>query len=257
MSKIDKDQRMKIVEFWGKYGDITKVRREYVLFYGLEKHPRDVPYKKAFKRIVDHWLAEGSVHYKHPFHPKTVRVEENIQRVRNLVAEDMSWSVRDMAKLLDLPRTIVWEILRKDMRHFPYKSKSVNHLDDDHKKARVKFCEWLLQQPSSFVDRVIWTDEKVFELRCRANRQNERYWAPLGQDPCVEDEVRVQGGPKLCCWGMIVDGVVSLFWYEKGATVNRFTYLDTLQTFMVPNIEARERGDQYWFQQVDSVMLKP
>ena len=56
---------------------------------------------------------------------------------------------------------------------------------------------------------------------------------------------------------MIVDGVVSLFWYEKGATVNRFTYLDTLQTFMVPNIEARERGDQYWFQQVDSVMLKP
>ena len=129
----------------------------------------------------------------------------------------------------------------------PYKPKTVTKLTDDHKADRLRFCQWILSQPAGFLQSVIWTDEKVFSLHCRPNKQNERYWGH--EDPLVEDECRVQGGPKAMAWAMIVNGTVSVYWFDPGVRLNADSYVEMLQTFMVPRLEEMPGTHQLWYQQ--------
>ena len=87
----------------------------------------------------------------------------------------------------------------------------------------------------------------MFEKKCRPNKQNERYWAP--EDPEVTDEVKVVGGNKVMCFGMIVDGKVFIHWFEKGVRENQYVYLEVLQNFVWPKIRYPAGRKQLWYQQ--------
>ena len=183
---------------------------------------------------------------------KTARTDENIARVEELIRADKSLSITALAITLFLSWATVWRILRIDLKFYPYKSKCVNRLTDDHKRNRAAYCLWVeeqFQQDPNWSSRVIWTDEKLFKLKCRGNRQNERYWAPQGQDPEVLEECRVLGGDQTMCWSMIVDGRVYLYWFEPKARIDQHRYLRMLQEFMKPIIDGLPGRDSFIFQQ--------
>ena len=251
-SPFTKDQMVQITLWWGEYQNVFKVRWKFAKHYGLDHRPRELPSFKAFKTVIDRFSKTGSVlPIKSPGQQKTERTEENIQRVKQLITENKALSVRAIANQLDLSVKTAWQILRKDLKFYPFKSKTVNHLDDDHKKARVKFCEWLLEQDQDFEQYVIWSDEKNFHLASRPNKQNERYWAPAGEDPLVTDECRVVGGAKLMAWAMILgrEGKVHVYWHEKGARQDQDLYLEILQQFMMPLIQDTDDYEDLWMQQ--------
>ena len=87
----------------------------------------------------------------------------------------------------------------------------------------------------------------MFSLHCRPNKQNERYWA--NEDPLVEDECRVQGGPKAMAWAMIVNGTVSVYWFDPGVRLNADSYIEMLQSFMMPRLEEMPGNELFWYQQ--------
>ena len=138
-SSFTKDQMVNIVLWWGELQNVFKVRRKYAKHYGIDRHPREVPAIRSFKTVIDRFSKTGStLPMKDPGPQKTARLEENISRVRTVINENKSLSVRQIAIKLDLSIKTVWQILRKDIKFYPYKSKTVNKLSDDHKKANVR-----------------------------------------------------------------------------------------------------------------------
>lgn len=87
----------------------------------------------------------------------------------------------------------------------------------------------------------------MFSLHCRPNKQNERYWAH--EDPLVEDECCVQGGPKAMAWAMIINGTMSVYWFHQGVRLNAGSYVEMLQNFVMPRLEEMPGNELFWYQQ--------
>ena len=138
-STFTNDQMVYIVLLLGKLKNVFKVWRKYAKHYGIDRHPREVPAIRSFKTVIDRFSKTGStLPMKDPGPQKTARTEENISRVRTVINENKSLSVRQIAIKLDLSTKTVWQILRKDIKFYPYKSKTVNKLSDDFKKANMR-----------------------------------------------------------------------------------------------------------------------
>ena len=112
-SSFTKDQMVNIVLWWGELQNVFKVRRKYAKHYGIDRHPREVPAIRSFKTVIDRFSKTGST--KDPGPQKTARTEENISRVRTVINENKSLSVRQIAIKLDLSTKTVWQILRKEV----------------------------------------------------------------------------------------------------------------------------------------------
>ena len=59
---------VRIVLFYGKFENYQKVRNEYAKFYGISKHPQDlpdVPDVRMFKSVIDRFLITISRHALH------------------------------------------------------------------------------------------------------------------------------------------------------------------------------------------------
>ena len=239
-------QLSRIVLLWAKYQSYTKVRREFQKEFHVAKYPRLVPSLCAFRSAIARFNETASAKPSSGGGSnKSVRTVENILRVKNAIEEDMTLSVRALSLQLDLKQTTVWEILRKDLKMFPYKAKTTTSLQPRHKLDRIEFARWLLEEPEDFPESIIFTDEKNFEEKTRPNKQNERYWSDV--DPEVLDDCRVVGGQKVMCWAAIIDGQVIVHWFEIGERENQHSYLDMLKTTLWPKIRRNVR--RYWFQQ--------
>ena len=159
-------------------------------------------------------------------------------------------SLQKISNEVNLPKSTVWTILRKSLNFYPYRIHLTTELTDPHKRARLEFNKWLLEQPEDFPEFVIWTDEKLFLLHQVPNQQNERYWSPKGEDPGIEEACRIQGGPKVMAWAMMVDGRVFIHWFPVGVRENSEVYVrDVLEGFMWPILQTMPNRRRYWFQQ--------
>ena len=249
-SPFSEEQQKRIIFLWGKHENLTIVCHKFAVEFGIERHPRLLPKDVAFKRVIDRFNKTCSTKIKSPpGKEKTVRVQPIQDQVKTLMRNDMTLSIRQIAQELGISKDSVWKIIRKDLNWYPYKPKNVVPLTERHKGLRVEFSKWLRSKPEDFPNSVIFTDEKMFEERCRSNTQNERYWAPCGQDPEIYNESRVVGGPKLMCWAAIVDGKIVTHWFERGENVNNVVYLNMLKEVLWPAVRGIATRRQLWFQQ--------
>ena len=156
-------------------------------------------------------------------------------------------SIREISAELEISQTSVWRLLRINLKMYPYKPKNVQPLTARHKTDRVSFSQWITQQPEGFTDKVIWSDEKLWQEKTKPNKQNERYWAVV--DPMVEEECREQGGRKVMSWAGLINGQIILHWWPEGTTVDQEVYLEMLQTVVWPRVRGVATRNQYWMQQ--------
>ena len=78
-----------------------------------------------------------------------------------MVENNPSMSIRKISAQLDLGLATVWRILRKDLKMYPYKPKTVQPLTQAHREGRLKFSRWILDQPPEFVNNMLWADEEL------------------------------------------------------------------------------------------------
>ena len=249
-SPFPKEECVQIVGWWYELKNLDAVRWKYAKLKGIEKHPRKLPKKKVFKSVIDRFQKTGSVNIQYPKLGKPSTENEESIEVRSLVTRNPQMSIRQMSVELDLPYTIVWKILRETLNFFPYKINLTTELTDQHKRIRLEYSHWLLSKPATFPDQVIWSDEKLYLLHTCPNHQNERVWVHRGEDPVIEEACRVQGGPKIMCWGMMVEGRVYVKWFDVGERENTEVYIrDVLEGFMWPIIQTLPNKSRLWFQQ--------
>ena len=116
----------------------------------------------------------------------TKRTPAKKEEAERLLEEDPSLSLRKAAPNLSISRATTHKLFKIDLRRKFYKISPVQPLEPSHKQQRQDFCEWILGQEEDLVERVIWTDEKIFVLHQKPNRKNDGRWAAKKPHEIIE-----------------------------------------------------------------------
>ncbi|KAJ4451131.1 hypothetical protein ANN_02571 [Periplaneta americana] len=152
-----------------------------------EKYPqRQCPDRKTFVRLHYHLCEYGK--FNSPGlgrgRPRstTPEVQEEILEAVNMIP---SISTRRVALQVNVPHTTVWRLL-KEYQLYPYHLQRVQALSPADYSARVRFCQWFLQQccvNPNFPALVLFTDEAQFTRDDITNFHNQHVWAY--ENPCA------------------------------------------------------------------------
>ena len=119
-SPFTEAQLKEIILQHGKLGGPTRVRRWFMKQYKDIPNSR-IPSARQFGKVIDRFKKNGSVHKQDNGGRKvTVMTEENIELVRVLVDDNQSLSIAEISQQTGLSTTIVWRILRKKLKLYPY-----------------------------------------------------------------------------------------------------------------------------------------
>ncbi|CAF1987108.1 unnamed protein product [Rotaria magnacalcarata] len=112
-----------------------------------------------------------------PGRPRTARTKANMLKAKQCL-DQKRVSTRRLAAEMNISKSSIHRILRKDLGCFPYKKIKQPKLTDVQKKKRVKFANWVLNSyTKGDITRWLFSDEKYFDLNGTYHNQNDRIWA--------------------------------------------------------------------------------
>ncbi|CAM4980319.1 unnamed protein product [Rotaria socialis] len=110
--------------------------------------------------------------------PRIIRTKENIQKVKNRLRRKKRVSARKLSMELGISATSVRRILKIDLGLKPYKKVIEPSLSDDQKIKRKKFANWVRNNfRKEETMKILFLDEKFFNIDGVYNSQNDRVWA--------------------------------------------------------------------------------
>ena len=183
--------------------------------------------------------------------PRSVRDEETIEEVEASVRQNPSLSIRKRSQALNIKKSSLHSILKKDLHLKAYKIQLVQELKDTDYANRLNFANEMLQRFNNF-NNILFSDEANFHLNGHVNKQNCRYWAL--ENPRRKHE-RPLHSPKVVVWAtMSAKGIIGPYFHEdqrgRAINVNSDRYCDMLRNFLVPELQEFAGFDsRTWFQQ--------
>ena len=136
------------------------------------------------------------------------------------------------------------------------------------RKARIRYCKWVLRQRQDFLDQWCWADGTVFFLDRTEAENEETQRAAVGThvwkmtdgseslyDDCVGPSCYKKGqGHPVKVWGLLANGKLSIHVLEQGETMDRYVYEELVGeyfakwkgpcTYMVQDFEPAIRTDE-------------
>lgn len=184
---------------------------------------------------------------------RPVRSTENIAAVAESVRVRPRTSIRHRASEMNISRSSMQRILRKDLGLWPYKVQLVQQLKARDHPLRYRFAVWACDQleiDDDFAQKIIFSDEAHFHLGGYVNKQNCRIW---GSENPQEYEEKPMHPLRVTVWcGLWRGGIIGPYFFENEAgatvTVNGITYRNMLTSFLWPYLEDIDLDD-VWFQQ--------
>ncbi|KAJ4426764.1 hypothetical protein ANN_26563 [Periplaneta americana] len=157
-------------------GNAALARRLY-----QERYPqRQCPDRKTFVRLHYRLCEYGKFNFpglgRGRPRSTTPEVQDEILEAVNMTP---SISTRRVALQVNVPHTTVWRLL-EEYQLYPYHLQRVQALSPADYPARVRFCQWFLQQCGvnpNFPALVLFTDEAQFTRDGITNFQNQHVWA--------------------------------------------------------------------------------
>lgn len=203
---------------------------------------------RRFTEVFNHFQRYGTVKDERSrnsgISQRTAAFCEDVQRE---ITQNPKSSTRKISEKLNASRSKVRRTLRFDLKMYPYKFHRSQILNSSQKEQRLNFCNWILEHEID-PNKIIFSDEKWFQLDVSFNRQNVRYWST--ENPHAYDASVKQGAEKVMAWAGIVNGcVLPIVWFQRGISVNSQNYLELLQNNMWPSVENNSDLENYFFQQ--------
>ena len=153
--------------------------------------------------------------------PRTARTRNNIQKVKDRLKRKKPVSSRKLAIELATSASSIRRILKLDLKLKPYKKTVEPFLTDDHKAKRMQFSNWVRNNfCKEDTMRILFSDEKMFDIDGIYNVQNDRIWAVDRAEADVKGgRMRKRKFPqKVIVWlGVCSKGVSPLVIFEKGS----------------------------------------
>ena len=233
--RLTKEQRIfTLQEWWTSQKSHLTVSDAFQAKFPGEK----VPSRQAIHQLAKKFQETGSVEDAvRSGRPVSVCTENNADLVLETFTQDPQTSQRRASNELGIARSS----LRRIMKHFklkPYRPRLLQALNEDDPDRRIEFCEWLLEESShdpSLLDRILWTDEAIFQTNGRVNRHNCVYWSDTNPHLIIERELNV---PRVAVWGGIwSNGVIGPFFFDGNVTGEK--YLAMLEDVILPQLRQQ------------------
>lgn len=114
----------------------------------------------------------------YPGRPRTVRSATVIQKVKNRLKQKKPFSARRLAREFQMSDRSARRILEDDLHLRPYKVLIEPRLTDLQKAKRLAFANWVRHNfRKEETLRILFSDEKLFDIGGIYNSQNNRVWA--------------------------------------------------------------------------------
>ena len=133
-------------------------------------------------RTIERWCQmirrSGAITLSKPLGgPRLARTRENIQKVKNRLRRKKV-SARKISMELDISERSVRRIMKNDLGLHPYKKLIEPLLSDDQKLKRKQFANWVRTNfRKEDALKILFSDEKMFDIDGVYNTQNDRVWA--------------------------------------------------------------------------------
>jgi hypothetical protein len=209
------------------------------------------------KTTINRWLKmyndSGKITLKSPPGPKrTIRTKKLVQQIKqHLLRSKKKKSARKLAKSLNLSRTTVQRVIRDDIGFKSYIKRIAPKLTDPQKQKRHSFGIWARKKiRKSMTKKIMFSDEKRFDVDGVYNRQNDRIYAPnreqADKDGGIHQKTKFPQG--VMVWlGVCYEGVTSPVIIEKG-TINHQRYIDEILPVAL-KYGQKLMGNEFTFQQ--------
>ena len=199
----------------------------------LSKYETGRTPKKVFKDLdgtvscptVKRWCKmigkTGAIDLSKPFAcHRTVHMKAAIQKIKRKSKSGQKISCRKLRLEMDMCFSSAYRILRKDLKMKFYKITVEPLQKDEHKAQRKKFANWARKKfQKEDTMRIIFSDEKMFDLDVIYNSQNDRIWAINSEEANWRDGKKQQGKCEekvMACLVVCSEGVAPLVLFEKG-----------------------------------------
>ena len=182
MVKYSKEERVFMVKNYFE----TK-SYDYVIHAFQNRFPnRNTPSISTIYRNVQKYSNEGTslnLNKGRSGRRRTVRTQENIDRVRQGLAENPNISTR--RNNFQLTQSSVHRIIHHELKWHRYKIHIRHELKEQDFARRVRFCQWFINQCQNnrFLVNVVIGDEAAFHMNGQVTTQNVRQYAPRDEQP--------------------------------------------------------------------------
>ena len=164
-----------------------------------------------------------------PGRPRIIRTKGMIQKVKSRMNRKKKVSIRKLANELDISNMSVVRILKQDLGYRSYKKRVEPALTDLQKTKRLKFANWVRHNfRKEDTLKILFTDEKMFDIDGIYNAQNDRIWAVDREEADSKGGVcqRRKFPQKVMVWlGACSKGLTPLIILDKG-TVDHQRYIN-------------------------------
>lgn len=234
-----------------KHGEsVAEVLRKWRTFYGPGQKPSRSCVEKLVKRFYETGSVADNIEAKKTKRV-TVRTPEMIDAARDILINNSSISVSELARELDTSQSSAYKMMRKDLNLHPYKVQMLQRIDQASEEKRMQFatdfCE-LIDTGKVDINKIIFTDEAHFWLDGYVNSQNYRIW---GSEKPEMPRTKPLHPKKVTVWaGITGSGLLGPIFFRERETVTAASYQKVLAVALA---EAESKGwtQESWHWQQD------
>lgn len=160
--------------------------------------------------------------------PITATTPENVNRVRCRTRRNPELSMRKMARELGISNERVQNIVKNKLKLRPYKIARAHFLNEPMKAKRLTKAQRMLRLVGGGrLERILFTDEKIFTVEPIHNRQNHRQLLRKGQQKSVTAKLahRSHFPLSVMVWaGICATGKTPLVFIPRNVKINAVEY---------------------------------
>lgn len=188
--------------------------------------------------------------------PRTVRTPQAIKAVKARIKRNPLRKQKIMAREMKIHPKSMSRIIKKDLGLGAFKRRTGQLLTASLKTHRVEKSKRLLvEYANDRHKKILFTDEKIFTVQEKFNKQNDRIYAHSSRE-ASELVSRVEKGHHpasvMVWWGVSYDGVTNLHFCEKGVKTSGKVYQESVLEAVVKPLNQSLFQNQPWTFQQDS-----
>ena len=183
--------------------------------------------------------------------PRSVRTPQVIKAVKSRIHRNPIRKQEIMAREMNITQKSMSRIIKKDLGLGAFKRRTGHLLNAALKKNRIEKCKSLLVKHADNLHRkILFTDEKIFTVQEKFNKQNDRVYEASELIPRVEKGHHPAS--VMVWWGVSYDGVTDLHFCEQGVKTSAKVYQKTVLEAVVKPLNNSLFQNQPWTFQQDS-----
>lgn len=179
------------------------------------------------------------------------RTSKLLQSVENRLSQDHHVSCRKLAKEFKVGVGTMRRVVLDDLGRKSLKPRVRQLLSESAKATRVVRCKKLLNNlkraPSGRL--LFFSDEKIFTVDQKINRQNDRCHVQCSGDVCVVQKTKFPASVHVLAVVSSEGHKMPPHFFAKDETVTADVYLRVLSTVIKPWMDKTSNGDPYVYQQ--------